>query len=246
MPTLNGPRAGASRASAGAAEDGVRVELSLALCGESAEVLAGGPLEVELSVWPAGTDSLYLAVAADRARQRPADVEFSAALEESDAELTDPAALVSVLGGPVTVTELSRDRPFRQVLLVNQFLTLERLRPALTPGASGTLRIRCRRRLRLGLDRRRPLEAPLVVSADLEIRIPIVRNDSALEEEILKLVANVRGGDLSVRERALAILVSLRNPTADRQFQSLAGDDDASVRALGERGLRSAQPGSSP
>jgi hypothetical protein len=111
-------------------------------------LLAGGPVELEFFVDTLGALPLYLAVGGDRARQRPGQFSFDARFDGH--ELSDPMAALADAGGPIGVIEVSCTSPWRQRLMLNQFVGLEDTLQRLQPGAAGRLDLSCRRHMVLG------------------------------------------------------------------------------------------------
>lgn len=203
-------------------------------------VLAGGPLEIEMSVSLHGERPAYLAMGADRVRQRPQGISLDAVLEGSDASIVDPSESLPDLGGPLGVAELAPDAPLRQILLANAFLTLERIRSALEPGASGIIRIGFVCELRLALERDRAAAAPAVPAPRLEIRVPVRRDDAALEELFGRLADEAMAAkQVGLQERAIAILSTARHPAANTQLVTLASSPEPNLSGLARRAVSS-------
>ena len=217
--------------------------VELAIRSTTDPVLAGGPLEIEMTISLRGERPAYLAVGADRTRRRPQGIRLDAALEGSEVRVGDPSGSLPNLGGPLGVAELTPQAPLRQVLLANAFLTLERLRPALEPGAPGVIRLGCTRELRLASDRDRAPSAPALPAPRLELRIPVRRDDAALADLFDRLAGEAAATvDIGARERAINILANARDPAAATRLEALASSSDQALSALARRGL-SAPPG---
>lgn len=207
-----------------------------------AEVLAGGIVEIEFFLEHIKGKALYLAAGGSRSRLRPAFFEIQATLEGQKVELGDPAEEVPELGGPATSIRIEPNTRYQQVLLVNEFVRLERLDAALVHDGTGILHMTCRRPLPLAttpersfkIDRRSP-----IVEAKLSVKVQ--RDDAALKLLIGRLADQVsidRGVSSSgEREASIAKLVALRSPMAISDLQKLSDHPDPVVRMYVERGL---------
>ncbi|MDQ4053455.1 MAG: hypothetical protein M3237_12260, partial [Actinomycetota bacterium] len=143
--------------------------------------LAGGPVELDFEVTVTGARPLVLLVSGDRSRRRPGDFVFSARI--GDHELTDPLAALPALGGPAGVLEVATGAPYRQTLLLNDFVTLESTRDDLAPGETGRVMVSCARAVPLASDEQ-SLFAPDVESplAEVVLSLDLRRDDPALVE----------------------------------------------------------------
>jgi hypothetical protein len=191
------------------------------------ELLAGGPVELEFFAESVGASPLHLAVSGDRMRQRPGQFTFAATFEGSP--LADPMADAPDMGGPVGVVQVSPDRPWRQPLILNQFIRLEETRARLGQGAEGLLDLACRRPLALAADEAHALsqsEGGPAVAVDLSFYLR--RDDAALEALAARLRDEVMHGPLAERERPLALLLSMRS-RARAQIGELTGHPDPNV-----------------
>jgi hypothetical protein len=207
-----------------------------------AEVLAGGPLKVEFFAESDSAVPLYLSVRGDRARLRQACFFFSATVEGKEVNLDDPAAAIPDLGGLGTAVKIERNAPYRRMLLVNEYVRLENLVAALTPGEVIGLRLRCQRSLPLA-DR---LEQALTGRAegrvaDVTLALRVRRDDAALESLIARLAAEIdanRTGAVSAaRELAIAELAALRQPAAVPYLRMLEDHPDPVVQMYVQRAL---------
>jgi hypothetical protein len=210
--------------------------------------LAGGPVEVESFVEYSGNRPIYLAVFSDRAKERLADVSFSAALEGTDVSFDDPASSLPDLGGPATAVELRPEQPLRQLVLVNDFLTLERAATALKPGGSASLVLTCQRRLAMGDDAEEAMSKRDAPVAKVTLTIDLRRDDRTLEALIARLAADLREGRdplIASRERTLAQLVALRSPLALPHLESLEDHPDPLIRNRVAKALEHLRDGSS-
>jgi hypothetical protein len=190
------------------------------------EILAGGPVEMEFFVENSGKNPLQLQVSGDRMRQRPGQFKFAAAFEGS--LLPDPMATFPYMGGPTTVVQVTNYNPWLQPLVLNQFVKLEQTIERLPDGATGRINLECRRPLPLLamvadalLDKG---SSVLIVNLTFDLR----RDDKALERLLVNLLNEVMHGPQVLRERRLALLLSMRK-TAHTQINELARHSDASV-----------------
>ncbi len=185
--------------------------------------LAGGLVEVEFSATATG-EPVYLAYGGDRSRGRPAWFDFPATYD--GVRLADPFAAAPELGGPSTAVELG-PTPFRQTLLLNEFVTLEQ-----TAGRGGELRVRCLRRPTLGSSAEEAMVAP-GEPVSVELVMELEHDQTALEALVDSLVASVwaegAGADLPR-------LLSLRG-FVDR-WRELGSHPDAAVRERVSGALR--------
>jgi hypothetical protein len=160
-------------------------------------------------------------------------VAFAAELEDSGVVLDDPAAGSANIGGPAGAVPLAEGRPFAQELLVNQFLSLERLTDAVPAGDTQVLTLQLTRTLRVGADQAEALQARgAPVEAELTLT---VRGDPAELDRIAdELAEAVRRDELPgsvAREQALTTLLAMRTPAAARHLQALEDHPDPGIRA---------------
>ncbi len=190
------------------------------------ELLAGGPVELEFFVKSLGLRPLQLAVSGDRMRQRPGQFSFAAMFEGSS--LADPMAASPYMGGPLGVVQVSTDRPWHQPLVLNQFIRLEDTPGRLVQGAAGRLDLACRRPLSLAATDAAALaqDGAQVVAVDLALDLR--RDDTALAALVARLFDEVMHGPLALRERPLALLLSMRT-AAHAQIDALTRHPDPSV-----------------
>jgi hypothetical protein len=190
--------------------------------------LAGGPVELEFQVSVAGARPLALLVSGDRARRRPGDFVFTARI--GDHVLTDPLAALPDLGGPAGVLEVATGAPYRQTLLLNDFVTLESTRDDLAPGETGRVVVTCVRAVPLAPDEE-SLFAPEVESplAEVVLSVDLRRDDPDLVELVDDHLAQVVDGPVEHRERSLGILLALRSPVAVERWRVLADHPDEAV-----------------
>jgi hypothetical protein len=193
-----------------------------------ASEFAGGPIELEFFAETVGAGSCFLLVTGDRMRRRPGNFFFDAVF--AGASLTDPFASVPDMGGPAGVVEIAAGCPWRQRLILNEFVRLEDTLGLLEPGASGQLVITCRRTLPLAADEQAALtpasDAPLV---EVQLALDLRRDDTQLAALAKQLIAEVRDGPREKRERQLALLLSLRARIAVDRWRTLVNHPDPLV-----------------
>lgn len=203
----------------------------------NAEELAGGLIEAEFFVENTGGSPFYLAAGGNRSKLRPAFFSFAATLEVEGREvlLDDPAAGIIERGGPVTRIQVETNAPYRKTLLVNEFVSLEKTIPALSPNQAGVLRLRCQRPLPMASIPEQAFqmgsEAPVV---DAVLVFHVRRDDIALEALVARLAHEVRANQTPAvsaeREQKIAKLAALRNPMAILYLQGLSDHPDPVVK----------------
>jgi hypothetical protein len=212
--------------------DGIGVRAGFRLV--TKEPLAGGPVELEFFVEPLGTGPLKLAVGGDRMRQRPGQLVFEAELEGTP--LPDPFAEVPDMGGPLGLVDVSADQPWRQPLVLNDFVRLEDAIALVEPGEMGRLRLACRRPVVLAAEAARALAADGAELVEVDLAFDVCRDDAALAALVADLLDRVMNGPAAERERPLALLLSLRT-TARAQIEALAKHPDETVADRARRAL---------
>lgn len=202
----------------------------------TSELLAGGPIELEFFVENLGPFPFRLAVSADSLRQRPDKFSFSATFESSP--LKDPMEVVTYIGGPIAVVQVATDKPWYQLLVLNQFICLEDTTQHLIQGASGRIELMCRRQLALATTDADALsqEGTLVVAVNLSFELR--RDDKALEALAESLLNDVMSGPPALRERPLTLLLSMR-AAAHAQIKALARHPDSSVATRAQQAIAS-------
>ncbi|MBX9403071.1 hypothetical protein K4L06_17315 [Lysobacter sp. BMK333-48F3] len=206
---------------------GRRVRAGLRLDG-STPLLAGAPIGLTFSIELEGAQRLYLAVAGDRGRQRPAGFVFVAKLDEADAPLPDPLHGVPDSGGPLGLVEIGAETPWRQPLLLNQFVALEEGLRLIPPGERRTLRLSCRKSLELGPSEAAALDPTNATSVELSLSFALERDDEALAGIAAGLAATVSDGPIEERETALLRLLGMR-AAAREQLRALTRHRQFSV-----------------
>lgn len=196
--------------------------------------LAGGPIELEFFVDNIGSSPLQLAVGGDMARQRPGQFSFTAELD--GVALGDPQPGVPDLGGPLGVVPVTSDSPWRQPLLLNDFVRLEDTVAKLVPAGSSRLRVSCQRSLALAASAAAVLRPKGATSIKIALAVDIRRADAELAELAAGLLEAVLHGPAAGRERPLAQLLSMRG-AARRQIETLASHGDHAVADRARRAL---------
>lgn len=206
------------------ASDGVRVRAGFRVV--TAEPIAGEPIELVFFVESLGAHALRLAVSGDRMAQRPGRFTFTAMFLGSPLE--DPMIGAPDVGGPAGVVEVSSSNPWRQPLILNQFVRLEDTPGRLAPGAAGRLDLACRRPIALSVtDEGAVLRQGEVVLA-VDLAFDLRRDDASLAATALRLLDVVIQGPLAAREQSLALLFSMR-ACARAQIEALTRHSDPSV-----------------
>lgn len=202
----------------------------------SASLFAGGPIEIEFFAEIIGGGPRYLQIAADRMRLRPAGFSFAATF--AGLPLADPVANLPYMGGPAGVVEIAADHPWRQLIVLNEFVRLETALDLLEPGASGQLVVDCARALPLAADKQMALksasDAPVV---EVRLAFDLRRDDARLAALVEQLIAEVLHGPVEQRERPLQLLLALRAPAAIDQWRSLVDHDDPLVAERARQSL---------
>jgi hypothetical protein len=198
------------------------------------ETLAGGPVELEFFVENLGSSSLHLAVSGDRVRQRPG--QFSFAAKFAGFPLEDPMASTPYQGGPEGVVQVSRDTPWHQPLVLNQFIRLEHTLPRLAQCATGRLDLACHRPLVLAADHDDALKENNAPTLAVDLAFTLARHDDVLEALVARLFAEVMEGPPAQRERPLALLLSLRS-LAQPQIEALTRHPDSPVAGRARHAL---------
>ncbi len=190
--------------------------------------VAGGPIELEFSLEVPGPAPCFLLVAGERQTGRPGG--FSFVTTFADEVLADPCAGVPDLGGPAGVVEIAPGRPWRQPILLNEFVRLETVWNRLRPGESDRLTVVCRRALSLGLDRSSALHSSTELpSVETLLEFELRRDEARLIALVDQLMAEVISGKPEQRERPLRSLLSLRVPLAVDRWRQLVNHPDPLV-----------------
>ncbi len=206
------------------ASDGVRVRAGFRVV--TAEPIAGEPIELAFFVESLGAHPLRLAVSGDRMAQRPGQFSFAAMFLGSPLE--DPMIGAPDMGGPAGVVEVSSSSPWRQPLILNQFVRLEDTPGRLVPGAIGRLDLACRRPIALSVTDEGALLRKGEVVLAVDLAFDLRRDDAALAATAARLLNLVMQGPLTSREESLALLFSMR-ACAHNQIEVLTRHPDPSM-----------------
>jgi len=190
------------------------------------ELLAGGPVELEFFVESLGALPLRLGVSGDSMRQRAGQFDFAARFEGSP--LADPLAAAPYMGGPVGIVQVSTGRPWHQPLVLNQFVRLEHTPERLAQGTTGRLDLACQRPLALAATDAAALSNDAASVVAVNLAFDLRRDDAALATLAARLFDEVMQGPLALRERPLALLLSMRS-AAHAQIDALTRHPDLSV-----------------
>jgi hypothetical protein len=199
--------------------DAAGIPIAAAFRARSPSFLAGGPVELAFELRVRGTQSLAFYVAGDRAKLRPADFHFDAIM--AGESLGDPRSAYPTLGGPARIVDVTRDQPFLQWIVLNEFVRLERAVDLIAPGESANVALKCGRRLMFAsLD---------VVAVEGELNLALHRDDAALLRLVDELVDQVMHGPAVERERPLQLVTALRSPPAVERWRALLSHPDPAV-----------------
>lgn len=191
--------------------------------------LAGGPIELQLTVEAPSERAVYVMFSGDRMRLRSGDFAFAASC--GGAVLTDPKGDLPNLGGPSTLIAVRPGTPHRRTLLLNDFVRLEDTLDIVPPDSSAELLVTCLWSPRLAADERAASGLGDPLRVEMSLALSIRRDDAALVELVDRLVDDVFHGEPGVRVRALELVTSLRAPIAVERWRALAAHPDASVGA---------------
>lgn len=219
--------------------DGVPVEVTVQVVDDI--VLAGGPLEVQVTLRNRGDRPVGVPMGADRGRGRPGHLAFSA--EVGSTALADPRAAVPYRGGVSGQVTLPPGDRIAQRVLVNDFVDLGVLLADLAPGSRLVLALRCRRNLATGAqpDPVTLVDAPQVAVVELEV--PMLRDDERLAALATALRDQLRAAaSVEERERQIGRLASIRLPEARAALDDLAGGPDEGLAGLASQARLRADP----
>lgn len=194
----------------------------------SGALLAGGPVELEFFVDNFGALPLYLAVGGDRMRQRPGQFSFAATFDGHS--VPDPMAALPDAGGPIGIVEISAASPWRQRLVLNQFVRFEDTPQHLQPGAAGRLGLSCRRPIVLAATDAAALTDDASLALAIDLALDLRRDDQALVALAADLSDAITRGAPTEREPALDRLLAMRS-AARAQIDALTRNADPSVAA---------------
>jgi hypothetical protein len=191
--------------------------------------LAGGPIELELTVEAPAEGAIYVMFSGDRMRMRSGDLAFAASC--GGAVLADPKGDLPNLGGPSTLVAVRPGTPHRRTLLLNDFVRLEDALDVVPPDTSAELFVTCVWSPRLAADERASSGLGDPLRVEMSVTLAIRRDDDALVALVDRLVDHVFHGEPGVRVRSLELVSSLRAPIAVARWRALAAHPDASVGA---------------
>jgi len=208
----------------------------------AAEVLAGGPLDIEFFIENRGQTTLYFALGTSRACLRPAFHTLTARLGRSGRPLDDPHADARELGGPMGIRPLGPGEAFAQMLIGGQFICLEHLKDIVAQGEMQLVSVRCQRPLPAASDGAAALQlSPYTPIVDATLRIHVRRDDHALAHCIAALAEQARSKHplppAPEWEHAVATLCALRVPEARPHLQALLGHPDPATRTMAAQAL---------
>jgi hypothetical protein len=132
------------------------------------------------------------------------------------------------LGGPLAVVAVTRETPWRQVLLLNEYVRLEDTMAKLRPGASAQLRLRCERSIVLATTGAAALVGDGTSSVEVDLAFGLRRADAELAGLAARLLDAVLRGPITDRERPLSQLLSMRG-AARPQIEALTKYGDRVV-----------------
>ncbi|MGO1001006.1 hypothetical protein [Lysobacter sp. CA196] len=206
--------------------EGLRVRAGLRVA--SAVLLAGAPIALSYFVEVEGPGRLHLAVGGDRAKQRPAGFGFRATLAGTGTALADPCAGVPDLGGPIGLVVVAADTPWRQTLLLNQFVALENSRRSIAEGEHDLLTLTCRRALKLATNEDGALDLANATPLELTLSFALERDDATVAAIAATLAQEIFDGPIERREPALSELFAMRD-AARTQIRALTQHPQAAV-----------------
>jgi len=183
------------------------------------ELLAGGPIELEFLLENLAEKPFDLDLAGDRMRQRPGQLIFDARFEGE--LIDDPMKGTTWLGGPSTVVKVQYGKPWRQPILLNQFVRLEQIPKKISSNlAKGQMSLVCERLIPLSPEHQKPIT--------IQLSFTLYRNDQALDLLTTNLYNEIINGPVTGREHALSLLLSLRS-MASQQIKLLANHPEITI-----------------
>jgi hypothetical protein len=221
------PREASQKVTAG------RLRLTASFRAAADDALAGGPLEIEFCMAPE-KGRAYVLSGTERFTLRPDSYAFHAVLEEGGIGLDDPASPDAIgWGGPATMLAFSVQAPFRQTLIVNEFLRLERIRHAMKMDERREIALRCQRALAVATTP----DVSRLATAQLALWIGVcIRRDDlalvALADDLQRTVGDDSSElDSPSRRRAIDRLATLDPEIARPRLAALAGHPDPWITA---------------
>ena len=196
-------------------------------------LLAGGPVDLDTILWLTSGGPVTLTTSVERATGRSRDYRFAADAPDGS-PLSDPYAETVEMGGVQTSFQLTSAAPLRDKVLLNQFLSLERIRPMLDDGASVDLRVSGTRQLHLDGN-----DGGGEETAESEFTVRLSRDDAALSAELGRIAQSIlETSSYTVdRGRQMLVLATIRDPIGADALTVVAGHQDAEVAAMAHRAL---------
>jgi hypothetical protein len=196
-------------------------------------LLAGAPAYVDGVISLRAGDPVALLTSGARATGRSREYAFTATGPDG-IRVTDPFADAVEMGWVETFFQLAPSTPVTEHLLLNQFLTLERVRDAVPDGDTTELVVQCARVLRL---QGYPNEDAPTATAELHLRIR--RDDAAVRrryDQAAEAIMATEQFDV-FREQRLVELVCARNELVVDALTSMTSHRDSSVAARAQQAL---------
>ena len=218
------------------------MKLRVTCIATATECLAGGPVEVDLSLTNETAGPVFYPIG--NAGARTAYLEFSADVTPPGATLRDPYPGTSVepFEGPVATIECAPGQTDTRTIVLNQYLALEDTRALIDAGESALLDVRWRCHVTAARRAQDQPPAPQVLEG--ECQATLTRDDESLRQTIQSLAdavmsdAGVVSADPAARMRAITILSSLRIPEVIPHLRRLAGHVSYEVRRTAQTALR--------
>ena len=176
-------------------------ELRASLQAVEPSALAGGPIELELTVEAPSERAVYVMFSGDRMRMRTGDFAFAASC--TGAVLGDPKGDLPNLGGPSSLLAVRPGTPHRRLLLLNEFARLEDTLGVIPPDGTAELLVTCLWSPQLAADEDASSGLGDPLRVDMSLALAIRRDDVALVALVDRLVDDVFHGEPGARVRAL-------------------------------------------
>ncbi len=204
-------------------------EISVEFRPVGTDLLAGGPIELDTVLRLSGGDPVTVTTSVERSTGRSRDHRFTADIPDGRA-LSDPYRDAVEMGGVQTSDVLTAQAPLRDTILLNQFLDIERLRPAIDPDSSVDVHV---------VGERRVTTEAGDGTARRGFTLRLRRDDAALAARLRQIAASINAapGYTTDRARELLRLSTLRDPIAIAALRAVAGHPDPEVAGAVERAL---------
>jgi hypothetical protein len=186
------------------------VPLEIGFRAVTPKIIAGGPVEIEAFVINNSESPLKLFISADRLRLRPAQYSFEAYFE--DILIDDPMSDVPFMGGPECNAIVSAENPWRQLILLNEYVSLENLLHLMLNGTTGVMNLSCNYSLKYASTANDNLYQNEKV-IQLKLSLKIHRDDEQLKKLSKKLYNDCLQKPLNTH--SLSLLLSLRSAATD-------------------------------